>query len=57
MPTPDTTKHNTQHGDNHANYDRDHLREQITTLRKEAVRRSDLEKKICLLYTSPSPRD
>ena len=46
MPTPDTTKHNTQHGDNHASYDRDHLREQITTLRKEAVRRSDLENKI-----------
>ena len=46
MPTPDTTKHNTQHGDHNACYDRDLLREQITKLRKEAVLRSDLEQKI-----------
>jgi len=50
MPTPDTPKLQPQHTDDHSYYDRDLLREQITTLRKEAARRSELEKKIELKF-------
>ncbi len=50
MPTPDTPKLHPQHTDDHSYYDRDLLREQITTLRKEATRRSELEKKIALRF-------
>ena len=50
MPTPDTPKLQPQHTDDHSYYDRGLLREQITTLRKEAARRSELEKKIELKF-------
>ena len=45
MPTPETQKH-TPELDEQSYYDRDLLREQMTTLRKEAAQRAKLEKAI-----------
>ena len=45
MPTPETQKH-TPELDERSYYDRDLLREQMTTLRKEAAQRAKLEKAI-----------
>ena len=45
MPTPDTQKH-TPELDEQSCYDRDLLREQMTTLRKKAAQRAKLEKVI-----------
>ncbi len=45
MPTPETQKH-TPELDEQSYYDRDLLREQMTTLRKEAAQRTKLEKAI-----------
>ncbi|MBT3212733.1 MAG: cell division protein FtsK [Planctomycetaceae bacterium] len=50
MPNPDTQKPQPQPTDDHSYYNRDLLREQITTLREEATRRSKHEKKIELRF-------
>ena len=49
MPTPDTQKHAAESNDQSC-YDRDLLRQQITTLRKEAAQRAKLEEEIAAKF-------